>query len=108
MKYIDFLEAAENVAEDTAEWDKYWLVCSTAKEFITTDPSNKRKWSESCDNAHGGLDLKWAVLQPINRVKRVAPLKFIAQFIERLEFLEEIAEDYTGTEIIKILLEEFN
>lgn len=78
MLHFDYMSAAQKFAADTQSWGG---IIDTL--FYTTDGSGG--WKESCDNAHGGLDVSWAFHRSPVQIKLEAPQRFIDMLVEQVE-----------------------
>lgn len=93
MTIKDYTTAAQRFAEDSREWgglDQY--------KFYTTAGD---EWRETCDNAHGGLDLSWAFRETSATIAAEAPQRFLDQLADQLEQL--IDEEADGQQLAALL-----
>jgi len=70
--YENYLLACKKFAADSADW-----FAIDGCRFFTTDSYALDEYIESCDNAHGGLDVSWAFHLPQEKVERLALERFI-------------------------------
>lgn len=70
MKIAEYTESALKFAKDSRRW--YGM---TPGKFYTTEGGDG--WAETCDNAHGGLDVSWAFHESAAEIRRLAPQKFV-------------------------------
>ena len=68
MYYSEYLNACRNFAQETRNWS-YLPV----GRFFTTNDSEESGWTETCDNAHGGLDVSWAFGKEDDYIEKYAP-----------------------------------
>lgn len=97
VKINDYKNACLQFAEETKEWgslDDYKL--------YTTDNSG---WRESCDNAHGGLDVCWAFHQTPEQIAEQAPQRFVDQIAEMLAIALDDGWDAEQLAVIKKYLD---
>ena len=76
MTIHDYTQACIDFANDTSSWgalDEY--------QFYTTTGNG---WEESCDNAHGGLSVRWAFHRSADEIMASASEEYRAQIAEEL------------------------
>lgn len=67
--YEAYLESCLAFAKDTTTWDNL-----PRSQHYTTD--GHESWEESCDNAHGGLDVRWAFHRAEDYIKSTCLRQF--------------------------------
>ena len=85
MTVKEYTNICIKFAEDTAEWfalDNY--------KFYTTSIFG---WKESCDNAHGGIDISWAFHMDGMEIRERAPQEFINELVMFIANSCDIGED---------------
>lgn len=104
MTVEDYTEACIDFWESSRGWLIYNGDFGKGAEFITT--SGAGNWCASCDNAHGGIDVKWAYYEKsIEGVKESAPYHFQEELLYEIksihdEFNEETREERAERERI--------
>lgn len=87
--FQNYLEYCKKFAEDSHEWaalDEF--------QFYTTHPLDG--WRESCDNAHGGMDVRWAFHCPESEIELLASRQFAEQIGALIEQTIDEDGDFSG------------
>lgn len=98
MAYKDYLESCLLFAEDTKEW-----LGLVENSFYTTN--ELVGWSETCDNQHGGLSVKWAFHKPISYIKMNAFHEFLYEIANLIELACDDSWSYDDIRKIAELLQ---
>lgn len=65
MTYNEYLSASIDFARDTKNWSRL----DSSKYYTTSNTG----WRDTCDNAHGGLDVSWAFRLRAQEVRDQCP-----------------------------------
>ena len=84
MTLEDYITACKSFAADTEDW--YSL---EPGQFYVANGSD---WEETCDNAIGGIDLKWAFHEEDGYIEREAPVQFCYELTQELR--QGLDEDF--------------
>lgn len=77
MTIKEYTTAAKRFSADSAGWGDI-----SPYAFYTTAGD---RWAETCDNAHGGLDISWAFHENAATIEAEAPQRFLDQLADLLE-----------------------
>lgn len=83
-----YIECCKKFAEDSKSWYTFDIY-----KFYTTD-NYSWDWKETCDNAHGGLDVSWAFHMDTADIEKYAPEEFRRSVAEDLLALADNGADY--------------
>lgn len=97
MLIEEYKEVCIQFAKETKDWNQL-----NKYKYYT---SNGNSWEESCDNAHGGLDISWAFQMKENKIKELAPQKFVDLIKEEIQTAidNDLSSDEIG-ELVNTLL----
>ncbi len=87
MNVESYIDCCKKFAKDTQGWarlDDY--------NYYTTQ--NDSDWAETCDNAHGGIDVSWAFHKSSVAIKKRAPKMFCAKISNEISTLVDNGVDY--------------
>lgn len=94
MLVKEYVESCVRFAHDTSKWPKL-----NGIKFYTTAPDCG--WEESCDNAHGGLDVSWAFHESAEVIAQEAAQRFINEIAAHLE--QGINENWEAAQLNEVL-----
>lgn len=95
MTIKTYIESCIKFAAETKNWGDMYEY-----SHYTTDGIGG--WEESCDNAHGGLDVSWAFHESPEYIKAEAPQRFVDEIAAQLE---QAIDEGWDTEQLGSLLE---
>lgn len=87
--YLMSLDEYESACRKFAEDQRSWEGLEPGQFYTTNGPGD---WKESCDNAHGGLDVSWAFYQTKRDIYNLAPTHMIKQLQALLVLRDEEKE----------------
>ena len=87
-----YADICKRFAADTKEWSRL-----DDSRFYTTNHSG---WCESCDNAHGGLDVSWAFHLDEKRIEESAAEELFELLMEKLRLALDDEWDIEGYDLI--------
>ena len=88
MTYNEYAAACKNFSRNSQEW-----IGMDSRKFYTTSQTSEG-WEESCDNAHGGLDVSWAFHRAEKDIEEEAPGMYARQIIETVKCMIDNRESY--------------
>lgn len=88
MTYNEYLDICQIFARDS----EAWLGIDDGAFYTTAQTS--AGWEESCDNAHGGLDVSWAFHKTEKEVKEEAPGMYARLIVETVKCMIDNQESY--------------
>lgn len=101
--YVDnYIQICKNFADDTREWG--WL---PDDKFFTTGGSGENGWSETSDNAHGGVDISWAYRCTAEEIEERAVEELLENLIMDIDGQLTNLEDKEDVRIIDSTLEQY-
>lgn len=80
MNISEYIDACIKFAKDT----KSWSDLPQPGSCFTTEHSADL-WTETSDNAHGGIDVSWAFHMPVSSIRKYAPQVFVDSLLEEIE-----------------------
>lgn len=89
MLVKDYTENCIKFAKETKEWKSL----NPYRYYLT----NGYSWNETCDGNGGGLDVSWAFNMSNNKIKELAPQKFVNLVKEEIQ--TAIDNDLSSDEI---------
>ncbi len=97
MTYDEYVAACKDFSKNSQEW-----IRMENGKFYTTNQTSEG-WEESCDNAHGGLDVSWAFRKAEKDVEKEAPGMYARQIVETVKCMIDNQESHdTMWEVVSI------
>lgn len=87
-----YADICKRFAADTIEWSRL-----PTHNFFTTSGDG---WKETCDNAHGGLDVSWAFHLDEKRIEESAAEELFELLMEMVRLARDDEWDTEGYEYI--------
>lgn len=87
-----YADICKRFAADTKEWSRL-----DDSRFYTTDCS---EWCESCDNAHGGIDVSWAFHMDEKAIEEMSAEMLFELLMEKLRLALDDEWDIEGYALI--------
>lgn len=87
MLIQEYVKSCIQFSHDTYKWAEL-----DDTKFYTTTPNGG--WEETCDNAHGGLDVSWAFKLTSGKIKEFGPQEFVNRCCEEITALIDNEVDY--------------
>lgn len=89
MNYKEYLAACQNFAKASQSWERL-----DQSRFFTTRSVEPGGWCETCDNAHGGIDVSWAFHLDEDRVNEDAPSMYARNIVSVVQSMIDNEVDY--------------